>query len=90
MDPNASLLIVNDPAAHYEERAEALEALAEWLVKGGAFPSDFANLTDEAVEFFAAEGGWDGDVYESIAAAVRCTLANGDLSGLTYLIGGAA
>jgi len=48
MDPDAALAILRDPTAEPDDRADAAEALLEWLAAGG-FPP--AGLTvDQAVD----------------------------------------
>lgn len=79
MDSTAALRIVNDSSAHYDDRLEALESLAEWLARGGAFPTDFGMLSDEACALFGADYDMGG---RQLAASVQCALVNGDLSGL--------
>lgn len=85
ISPEETLRVVNATGEGGEcraYRAECLEALADWLRKGGAMPVGqpgeemHPTLTDAACESLRSEG-----LYE-LACAVRVALAYGDSSGL--------
>lgn len=78
MDPAASLDIINDPDFETEDRVCALLELASWLKRGGFVPFG-RSIDDAVVEEFQGD---DLCHLHDLAAAVRCAIANDDLSGL--------
>jgi len=77
MDPIEAISIVNDTKTISRAyRAECLQALAEWIGRGGFVPMDSPNLTDQACESLRSEG------LEQLAMAVRLAIAYDDRSGL--------
>jgi hypothetical protein len=77
MDPIVAISIINDTkAASRAYRGSVLEALAEWIGRGGFPPLDSPNLTDEACESLRSEG------LDQLALAVRVAIAYDDRSGL--------
>lgn len=85
MDPKEALRVVNATGEDGEcraYRAECLEALADWIRKGGFMPTGepgeemHLTLTDEACESMRSEGLFE------LACSVRTTLVYGDASGL--------
>lgn len=73
MDPIVTLAIANDPDECIDTRIEALENLAIWLTRGGFFPENGGNVTEETAETVS-----DSD----LCAAIRVAIAYGDISGL--------
>lgn len=85
MDPKEALRVVNATGEGGEcraYRAECLEALADWLRKGGFMPTGepgdemHPTLTEAACESLRSEGLFE------LACSVRAALAHGDASGI--------
>lgn len=79
MDPKAALDIINDTQNESRAyRADCLEALSEWIDRGGFFPVGepgeemHPTLTEEACESLRSEG-----LYE-LACDLRVRLAYGE------------
>ena len=77
MDPRTTLALINEDFS-----ADALQDLADWVLKGGAFPTGepgeemHPTISDAAMAEFAK-----GE-FSELAAALRVALAYGDSSGL--------
>ena len=87
MDPKAALELANDKEATDEDREGALSGLAAWIARGGFMPAGgpgvamHPTLNDETMTWAATMGLLE------LASALRVALADGDTSGLTYVVG---